>query len=137
MKGESLTARWNNIFSIVIGIAALIFVIVVLTGIIDPITRESWVSFTVLVIIGGIGCAVNELNSTMRFKPTKWRWKRHAHPLTIIGQVLGIFVLILIIFTYMGKSIGFITGYSTAFPALAAIIFIKIGINIGRNAVLK
>ena len=126
MKGEFLTARWNNIFSIVIGIAALIFVIIVLTGIIDPITRGSWVSFTVLVIIGGIGCAVNELNSTMRFKPTKLRWKRHAHPLTIPGSVLGIFALILIIRTFSGMNTGVITGYATAFRVLAVVIFILV-----------
>ena len=70
MKGEFLAARWNNTFSIVLGIVALVFVIIVLTGIIDPITRGSWVSFTILVIIGGISCAVNEVNSTMRFRTT-------------------------------------------------------------------
>ena len=137
MKDEFLTARWNNIFSIVLGIVALVFVIIVLTGIIDPIALGSWASFTTLVVIGGIGCAFSEVHSTIRFKPTKWRWKRHIHPLTVIGQVLGIFALLLIIFTYMGTNIGFITGYTTAFIALAVIIFILFGLNIRRNAVLK
>ena len=137
MKDEFLTARWNNIFSIVLGIVALVFVIIVLTGIIDPIALGSWASFTTLVVIGGIGCAFSEVHSTIRFKPTKWRWKRHIHPLTVIGQVLGIFALLLIIFTYMGTNIGFFTGYTTAFIALAVIIFILFGLNIRRNAVLK
>ncbi len=137
MKSESLTARGNNIFSIVIGIVALVFVIIVLTGSIDPITRGSWVSFTVLLVIGGIGCAVSEAHSAIRYKQTKWRGKRFTHPLTIIGQVFGILALLLVIFTYGGKSIGFFTGYATAFPTLAVIIFILIGLNIGRNAILK
>lgn len=137
MKGEFSTTRWNNIFSIVLGIVALFLVIVVLTGIIGPIAAGSLASFTTLVVIGGIGCAVSETHSAIRFKQTKWRFKRHIHPLTVIGQVLGIFALLLIIFTYMDTNIGFISGYTTAFIALAVIIFILIGLNIGRNAVLK
>ncbi len=137
MKGKFLTARWNNNFSIVILGVALIFFIVVVAGSIDPITRGSWVSFTVLLVIGGIGCAVSEAHSAIRYKQTKWRGKRFTHPLTIIGQVFGILALLLVIFTYQGKSIGFFTGYAAAFPALAVIIFILIGLNIGRNAILK
>ena len=137
MKGECLTARCNNIFSIVLGIVALVFVIIVLTDKIGPIALGSWASFTTLVVIGGIGCAFSEVHSTIRFKPTKWRFKRHIHPLTIIGQALGIFAVLLITFTYMGKNLGCISGYATAFIVLAVTVFILFGLNIRRNAVLK
>ena len=57
------------------------------------------------------------------------------HPLTIIGQVLGIFALILIIFTFYGIDIGVISGYATAFIVLAVIILVLFGLNLRRNAV--
>jgi len=137
MKGKFLTARWNNIFSIVLGLVAVFFVIAVLTGMKVPFAGGGETSFAVLVVIGGIGCAVNEVQSTLRFRPTKWRWKRHAHPITIAGQILGIFALILIIRTFSGMNTGAITGYTTAFWVLAVVIFILFGLNIRRNAVLK
>ena len=137
MKGEFLTTRWNNIFSIVLGCVAVFFVIAVLTGVQVPFAAGGKTSFIALVVIGGIGCGVSEVQSALRFRRTKWRWKRHTHPLTITGQVLGVLALLLIIFTFRGMDILFITGYRTAFIVLAVIIFILFGLNIRRNAVLK
>jgi len=137
MKGKFLTARWNNIFSIVLGLVAVFFVIAVLTGMKVPFAGGGQTSFIALVIIGGIGCAVSESQSAARYKQTKWRWKRHTHPLTIAGDILGVFALILIIRTFSGLNTGFITGYTTAFRVLAVVIFILFGLNIRRNVVLK
>ena len=137
MKARFSTTRWNNIFSIVLGLVAVFFVVAVLTGMKVPFAGGGQTSFIVLVVIGGIGCAVNEVQSTLRFRPTRWRWKRHGHPITIAGQILGIFVLILIIRTFSGLNTGAITGYSTAFLVLAGVIFILFVLNFGRNAVLK
>jgi len=68
----------------------------------------------------------------------KWGIRRRTkHPLTIAGSVLGVLALLLVIFTFNGTDIGFITGYETAFLVLAVLIFILFGLNIRRNAVLK
>ena len=68
----------------------------------------------------------------------KWGIRRRTkHPLTIAGSVLGVLALLLVIFTFNGTDIGFITGYQTAFLVLAVLIFILFGLNIRRNAVLK
>ena len=50
-------------------------------------------------------------------------------------MILGILSLVLIIFTYSGTDIGFLTGYTNAFIALAVLIFVLIGLNLRRNAV--
>ena len=72
----------------------------------------------------------------MRFVRTGWGIKKRIkHPLTIAGVILGILSLLLIIFTYSGKDIGFLTGYTNAFIALAVLNFIMIGLNLRRNAV--
>ncbi len=133
MKDTFLTARWNNIVSIVFALIAAVYVIVVLTS---PVLGNQ-ASFTGLVIIGGIACAFGETRSAVRFKRTKWRMKRFTHPITIIGSLLGIAALLLIIFTYKGTNIWFITGYTTAFTVLAVIVFLLFGLNIMRNAILK
>jgi len=132
-----MTARRNNIFSIALGFVAVFFVIAVLTGMKVPFAGGGQTSFIVLLVIGGIGCAVNEVQNIFRFRPTKWRWKRHAHPITIAGQILGVFALILIIRTFSGLNTGAITGYTMGFIVLAVIIFVKVGFTILRNAFLK
>jgi hypothetical protein len=132
-----LTTRWNNIFSIVLLCVAIFFVIAVLTGMALPSAGGGQTSFIVLVVIGGIGCAVSETQSALRYRQTEWRCKRHTHPLTIAGQVLGILALILIIRTFSGMDTWLVTGYTTAFRVLAVIIFILFGLNLQRNAVLE
>jgi len=59
---------------------------------------------------------------------------KRKHPLTIAGMMLGILSLVLIIFTYYGIDLGFLTGYTNAFTALAVLIFVLIFLNLRRNA---
>ncbi len=73
----------------------------------------------------------------MRFVRIGWGIKKRIkHPLTIAGMILGILSLVLIIFTYSGRDIGFLTGYTNAFAALAVLIFLLVGLNLRRNALL-
>ena len=68
----------------------------------------------------------------MRFARTSWRFKRHYHPTTIIGFVLAGAIIAIILLTFNGT-----IEYTTGFVALAVIIFVKVGFNILRNALLK
>jgi len=68
----------------------------------------------------------------VRFARTSWRFKRHLHPITVIGQVLGGGALAIILLTFYGK-----TGYMAGLIILAVIILILFGLNIRRNAILK
>lgn len=137
MKDKYLAVKWNNVFSIVLGFVTFFFVIAVLTGFKAPFAEGGQTSFILLVVLGGIGCAVSEIQSAFRYKPTQWRWKRHRHPISIAGQVLGISALIVIICTFSGTSILFVTGYDTAFRVLAIIIFALFALNVRRNTILK
>jgi len=137
MKDKFLTVKWNNIFSIVLGFVTFFFVIAVLAGLKVPFAEGGQTSFILLVVLGGIGCAVSETQSVFRYRPTQWRWKRHRHPISIAGQVLGISALVIMICTFSGKSIFFITGYDIAFRVLAIIIFALFALNVWRNAILK
>ena len=68
----------------------------------------------------------------MRFAQTNWRVKRHVHPTTIIGLLLGVGVLTLVVLTFNGT-----IGYTVGFSVLAAVMLVKVGINLLRNALLK
>lgn len=54
MKASFLTARWNNILSIVLLVIVALFFIVVLSGVIDSFTSADAASFIALVAIGGV-----------------------------------------------------------------------------------
>lgn len=133
MKEQIFTARWNNNFSVALGLITVSYVIVMLTSSV----LGDMAAFTGLVVIGGFTCAFSEAHSAVRFAQTNWRIKRHTHPISVLGGVLGIAALLLIIFTYNGADIPLAAGYSEAFIALAVIIFVLIGLNILRNALLK
>jgi hypothetical protein len=54
MKASFLTARWNNILSIVLGVIVALCFIVVLTGVIASFTSADAASFIALVALGGV-----------------------------------------------------------------------------------
>ena len=54
------------------------------------------------------------------------------HPITIFGYILGGGALAIILLTYND-----VIGFTAGFVALGVIIFVKFGLNILRNAVLK
>ena len=133
MKEKYLTQRWNDTFLIVILIANVVLIVLVLVGLVDG----GFKAFTALVVIGGVGLGVGEWHGAVRFVRIGWGIKKRIkHPLTIAGMILGILSLILIIFTYYGRNLGFLTGYENAFVALAVLLFLLIGLNLRRNAVL-
>ena len=72
------------------------------------------------------------MHGSVRFARTQWRTKRHYHPINIIGYVLGGAALAVILLTFNG-----IMGFTTGFTVLAVIIFIKVGLTVLMNAMLK
>lgn len=54
MKASFLTARWNNILSIVLLVIAALFFIVVLSGVLGSFTSADAASFIALIVIGGV-----------------------------------------------------------------------------------
>ena len=54
MKGDFLTARWNNIWSVILGLIAVLFFILVLTGVIGTCGSADITSFIALIVIGGM-----------------------------------------------------------------------------------
>ena len=121
MMSSFFSTRWNNILSIALGIVALIVFIAFLA------TGVGITSFIVLVVIGGVTWLIGEGRRVG--SSTK---KRFTHPATISGVLLGGAALAIIVLTFTGTM-----EYMTGFIVLSVIIFVKIGLNILRNAALK
>ncbi len=125
-----MTARWNTRISLVFGILAAIFFVAVMTGVDFPFAAGGMSSFMTLAVIGVVACVVGNSHSAVRFgwtSTTYW-----TNPMSVIGMVLGAASLILIILTLAG-----ITGPTIAFTVLGIIVFLKVGLKILQNTVVK
>lgn len=125
-----MTARWNTILSLVLGVLAVLLFIAVLTGVNIPFAAGGMTSFIALAVIGVTACVAGNSHSATMFgwtSSTYW-----TNPTSIIGMVLGAIAILLIILTLIG-----ITGLNMAFIVLGVIVFIKVGLKILQNAILK
>ena len=132
MKEGFLTARWNNIVSIALGVVATVYIIVATT----TTVLGDMAGFTGLVVIGGVTCLFGELHTTARFASARKHSihyvtgkQKATHRISIIGYILGGTALLVILLTYTR-----IIGYTTGFIPLAVIIILKIDLNMTRNA---
>ena len=134
-REKFLTVRWNNRFSLGLGIPALMYAVFALfTSVLSPFTE-----FTTLVIIGVLYWVVVETHTNMRFA---WQRKNSSnkdsakrgftHPLNLVMIAYNVVWWIPIILTFT-KTIG----YNTGFIAFFVITVIRLVANLIRNNVLK
>jgi len=124
-----MSARWNTIVSLVLGVLATILFVAVLAGFNVPFAEGGMTSFIALAVIAAATCANNALSATRFGLTSSAYW---TQPLSIIGIVLGTIALILIVLTLAG-----IIGYTTGFIVLGVVVFLKVKLKILQNAVLR
>ena len=126
---NTISARWNTIVSLVLGVLAAILFISVLSGLDVPFAEGGMTSFAALAVISIGTCVANAFYAARFWQTNSTYW---TNPMTIIGMVLGVASLLLIVFTLIG-----VTGVTMAFTVLGVIVFVKVGLKILQNAVLK
>jgi len=124
-----MSARWNTIISLVLGVSAGILFVAVLTGLDVPLAQGGMTSFIALAVISVATCVNNALSATRFGAASSTYW---THPLSIIGIILGTIALILIVLTLAG-----IIGPTTGFVVLGVVVFLKVGFKVWQNAILK
>jgi len=124
-----MSARWNTIVSLVLGVLATILFVAVLAGFNVPFAEGGMTSFIALAVIAAATCANNALSATRFGLTSSAYW---TQPLSIIGILLGTIALILIVLTLAG-----IIGYTTGFIVLGVVVFLKVKLKILQNAVLR
>ncbi len=134
MKETFLTARWNTVISLVLGLLIAAFVIAVLAGDKAPFALGERTNFTILAVLGIFICVKGNSHSALMFGWTNSRY--WLNPISIVGMGLGVLALLLVIISLAKIGIPFISGKMTAFLVLAVIIFIKIALKILQNRIL-
>ena len=124
-----MTARWNTIVSLVLGVLAVILFVAVLADLNVPFAEEGMTSFIALAVISIATCVVNALSAARFWRTNSTYW---TNPMTIIGMVLGVASMILIVLT-----LADVTEPTIAFPVLGVIVFLKVGLKILQNTVVK
>lgn len=129
MKRNFLTVHWNTILSSILRLILVFFVIAVVTGMKVPFVSGEKANFIALIHIGvAVSIASN------------WRLARDLRltdSINISGSILGVAATLLIIFTVKDINIPLITGYKSAFLALAVLLFLKVGLKILFNTRAK
>jgi peptidoglycan/LPS O-acetylase OafA/YrhL len=135
VRQSLLTATWNTVLSSILGLVIAIFVTAVLTGTKVPFVSGDRANFIVLAVLGIVLCIKGNSHSALMFgwtNPQYW-----AHSISVVGMGLGVLALLLVAFTLGDINIPLFSGYKTAFPILAIIIFIKLGLKILQNRIIN
>jgi hypothetical protein len=111
----------------VLGIVAAILIFFVLSNRPLPLITNDRAALIALVIIGFAMCTVG--GSGKAFAAYGW-----AHPITIIGSVLGVLILALVGARLVNLNLPLIVDDRAAFIAVAAIGVLKVLINVAAWA---
>lgn len=120
MKTNSIsTTGGGNLGVIALGILAALLVLAVLTGRRVPLLSSDRAALLVLVVIGMAFCSQAGIGRVA----ASGEW---AHPLSILGYLLGGAILLIGIAALFGKNIPPLTSFYQSFTAVALIAAAKV-----------
>ncbi len=111
----------NGIITLVLGLLAAGLVFLVLTGRDVPIVGNGAGALLALGLIGIAMCTLGGIGPTQ----TALGW---AHPLTIVGSILGVLALLLVALPLFGVRLPLVTDTRSAVLALTIVMLVKIGL---------
>ena len=110
----------------IFGLLAALLVVSVLTGRSLPLIRTDRAALIALALIGLVMCSSGGIGRAIGL----YGW---AHPITIIGIVLGVLVLVIALTSLMNVRLPMLPTDRAAFIAIAGIAVVKIGVMwVGR-----
>ncbi len=104
------------------GLATLLLVAAVLTGVKLPFIRSDRAALVALTLVGMAFCGLG-------MKIDLYGW---LNPITLVGCVLGTLMLGMVIAVFAGVRLPFIPDARAAFVALAALMALKVGLDVLR-----
>ncbi|HLO16523.1 MAG TPA: hypothetical protein VK206_16950 [Anaerolineales bacterium] len=119
MKTNTMSTSGTNLAVIFLGIFAALLVFAVLTGRKVPLLSSDRSALLALVVIGLLMCSQGGIGRVS----ANGAW---LHPLSIIGYVLGVTIIVIGIAALFGKNIPPLTSYYQSFTAVAVIAAIKL-----------
>jgi hypothetical protein len=121
MTTSAATSSTNGIITLVLGLLAAGLVSLVLTGRDVPIVGNGAGALLALGIIGIMMCSLGGIGPTQ----SALGW---AHPLTIVGSILGVLALLVVALPLLGVQLPLIADTRSAVLALAVIMLVKVGL---------
>ena len=119
MKANTLSPGGTNLAVITLGFLAVLLVITVVTGRKVPLLASDRAALLGLVIIGMAICSQAGIGRVS----ARGEW---AHPLSIIGYVLGAAIILIGIAALFGKNIPPLTSFYQSFIAVTVIAAVKL-----------
>ncbi|MCL4561610.1 MAG: hypothetical protein M1281_13480 [Chloroflexi bacterium] len=119
MKANSISTGGTNLVVIALGILAVLLVFAVLTGRKVPLLSSDRAALLGLVVIGMAICSQAGIGRVA----ASGEW---AHPLSIIGYVLGGIIVLIGIAALFGKQIPPLNSYHQSFTAVVVIAAVKV-----------
>ena len=121
MTTNAATSSTNGIITLVLGLLAAGLVFLVLTGHDVPIVGSGAGALLALGLIGIAMCSLGGIGPTQ----SALGW---AHPLTIVGSLLGVLALLVVALPLLGVQLPLIADTRSAVLALAVIMLVKVGL---------
>lgn len=121
MTTNTAVSPINGVITLALGLLAAGLVLMILMGRDVPIVGNGAGALLTLGIIGMAMCALSGIGSVQ----STLGW---AHPLTILGSILGVLALLIVVLPLLGVQLPLLADTRAAVLALAVIMLIKVGL---------
>jgi hypothetical protein len=128
MNATATTSTYNPALAGLLNILALLLVVAVLTGLKLPLISSYRAGLVALIVIGMAACTMGGLGRVA----AAGAW---AHPLSILGYLIGALILVIAGAALFGKQLPLISGDRAVFIAVAVLIGSKWALSLVHRLV--
>ena len=122
MSANTHAVTVNDVFVVVLGLAAAALVFFTLTGRSVPLISDDRGALLALGVIGIVMCSLCGIGKAQ----SALGW---THPLTITGMILGVAALLIVILPLINVKLPVLATDRSAFVALAVVMLVKVGLS--------
>jgi hypothetical protein len=112
----------NDVFIVVLGLAAAALVFFTLTGRSVPLISDDRGALLALGLVGLVMCTLGGVGTVQ----SQLGW---THPITIAGAILGVAAMLIVILPLINVKLPVLATDRSAFIALAVVMLIKVGLS--------
>jgi hypothetical protein len=122
MSANTHAITVNDVFVVVLGLAAAALVFFTLTGRSVPLISDDRGALLALGVIGIVMCSLGGIGKAQ----SALGW---THPITIVGAILGVAALLIVILPLINVKLPVLATDRSAFVALAVVMLVKVGLS--------
>jgi len=112
----------NDVFVVVLGLAAAALIFFTLTGRSVPLISDDRGALLALGVMGFVMCTLGGSGKV----PSMLGW---SHPISIVGAMLGVAAMLIVVLPLINVKLPVLATDRSAFIALAVVMLIKVGLS--------